>query len=86
LGKPVVTLDVGCTRKFIRHGQTGLLYKPYDLEGAARGIEQLVREKSFRKDLGRRAKEFSRRILLTWPERLNQEVAIYRRFIRSSSV
>lgn len=86
LGKPVVTLDVGCTRKFIRHGQTGLLYKPYDLEGAARGIERLMREKSFRKDLGRRAKEFSRRILLTWPERLNQEVAIYRRFISSSSV
>lgn len=86
LGKPVVVLDAGCTRKFIRHGQTGLLYRPYDLEGAARGIERLVREKSFRKDLGRRAKEFSRRILLTWPERLNQEVAIYRRFIRSSSV
>lgn len=84
LGKPVVTLDVGCTRKFIRHGQTGLLYKPYDLEGAARGIERLMREKSFRKDLGRRAKEFYRRVLLTWPERLNQEVAIYRRFIGSS--
>ena len=86
LGKPVVTLDVGCTRKFIRHGKTGLLYQPDDLEGAARGIERLMREKSFRKDLGRRAKEFSRRILLTWPERLNQEVAIYRRFISSSSV
>jgi len=84
LGKPVVTLDVGCTRKFIRHGQTGLLYKPYDLEGAARGIERLMREKSFRKDLGRRAEDFSRKVLRPWPERVNQEAAIYRRFIGSS--
>lgn len=86
LGKPVVTLDTGCTRKLIRHGKTGLLYQPHDLRAVAQGIERLMRDESFRKDLGRRAEDFSRKVLRPWPERVNQEAAIYRRFISSSSV
>jgi glycosyltransferase involved in cell wall biosynthesis len=80
LGKPVLTLDTGCTAKLIRHEETGLLYQPSDLEGAARGIERIVRERSFRRTLGKRAKSMSRKRLKPWPERVSEEAAIYKRF------
>lgn len=80
LGKPVLTLDTGCTAKLIRHEETGLLYQPGDLEGAARGIEKIIRERSFRRTLRKRAKAMSRRRLKPWPERVGEEASIYRRF------
>ena len=85
LGKPVVMLDTGCTRKLIHHGQTGLLYQPHDLEAVAGGIERLVRDQSFRKELGSRARKFARKMLKPWPERIKAEVKIYRRFNPISS-
>lgn len=81
LGKPVVTLDTGCTRQLIHHGETGFLYAPHDLEGAARGIERIIRDRALGRALGRRAREFARKTLKPWPERVKQEADIYRKLI-----
>jgi glycosyltransferase involved in cell wall biosynthesis len=81
LGKPVLTLDTGCTSKLIRHEETGLLYQPDDLEGVAGGIERVINDRDFRKTLGKRAKAFSRNKLKSWAERVGGEAAIYHRFI-----
>jgi len=81
LGKPVVTLDVGCTRELVRHEETGLLYKDKDLEGAAKGIERVLRDSEFRKTLAMNARTLARSALKPWPARIADEAAIYRRFI-----
>jgi glycosyltransferase involved in cell wall biosynthesis len=80
IGKPVVTLDTGCTSKLIRHEETGLLYQPDDLEGIAGGIERIVNDRDFRRALGERGKSFALRMLKPWPERVSKEASIYRRF------
>lgn len=81
MGKPVVALDTGCTGKLIRHEETGLLYSPSDLAGAASGVERLLLDEVFRKTLAERAKAKARVKLKTWPERMSQEAAVYRRFL-----
>lgn len=83
LGKPVLTLDTGCTRTLIHHGETGFLYPPDDLQALAQGIKQLIYNKALRKSLGEKAGKFSRKILKPWPERVADEAEIYRRFLRS---
>jgi len=85
LGKAVVVLNSGCTAKLIFHEQTGLIYPPDDLEGAAGGVERLIRDKGFRRALGSRARKFARKMLKPWPERIKAEVKIYRRFNPISS-
>jgi glycosyltransferase involved in cell wall biosynthesis len=83
LGKPVLTLDTGCTSKLIRHEETGLLYQPDDLEGVAGGIERVINDRDLRNTLGKRAKAFSRNELKSWSERVSKEASIYRRFASS---
>lgn len=81
LGKPVVTLNTGCTDQLVRHEETGLLFEPDDLEGAAQVITKLIDDGNFRRTLGKRAKALSRTRLKPWPERIEEEARIYRKFI-----
>lgn len=80
-GKPVITIDAGCTGKIIRHGKTGLMYPADDIESLASGVEKLAKDESLRRNLGQKSMEFALKTFKPWPERIRDEAAIYRRFI-----
>jgi glycosyltransferase involved in cell wall biosynthesis len=57
LGKPVVATDVDGNREIIEDGKTGILVPARNPEKMAEAVIRLLREKSFAKKLGERARE-----------------------------
>lgn len=57
LARPAVGFDVPGVKEIIRHGQTGLLVEPFDLDRLANEIVVLCRDEEYSRSLGRRAKE-----------------------------
>jgi glycosyltransferase involved in cell wall biosynthesis len=57
-GLPVVASNVGGVPDMVRHGQTGFLLEPDDLEGFAATLAGLVKNSGFRREMGRRARAF----------------------------
>ncbi len=80
MGKPVVAFDTGCSAMFLRHENTSLLFPSHDIQGAARGIETLMKDDEFRNRLGSNARLFSKEFFKPWPERVKEEASIYKRF------
>ena len=54
-GVPVVAEAVGQNKEYIRHGETGLLVEPGDVEAFADAIVQLLEDAPLREKLGRAA-------------------------------
>jgi glycosyltransferase involved in cell wall biosynthesis len=50
--KPVIALDNGGSQEVIRHGETGLLSAPYDIEQLAANIQALIVNKDLRTHMG----------------------------------
>ncbi|MEP0823331.1 MAG: glycosyltransferase family 4 protein [Ignavibacterium sp.] len=55
LGKPVVASATAATMEFVRHGDNGMLYPVGDAAGLAACVQQLVRNRALRVQLGRQA-------------------------------
>jgi glycosyltransferase involved in cell wall biosynthesis len=54
-GVPVVAEAVGQNREYVRHGETGLLVAPGDVDAFAGGVVRLLEDKSLRERLGQAA-------------------------------
>jgi glycosyltransferase involved in cell wall biosynthesis len=57
-GLPVVASKVGGVPEIVRHGQTGFLFEPDNLEGFASALAQLAMNPQLRDEMGRRARTF----------------------------
>ena len=60
-GTPAVGYDVPGLRDSIRHGETGILVPPGDVEALAEAVTTLLADDGFREKLSRNALEWSRR-------------------------
>jgi len=60
-GTPAVGYDVPGLRDSIRHGETGVLVPPGDVEALAEAVTTLLVDDGFREKLSRNALEWSRR-------------------------
>ncbi len=56
-GKPVIASKVGGLQEIVRHGETGLLVEPGDVDGWEKAIKRLLNNKSERQEMGKRARE-----------------------------
>jgi glycosyltransferase involved in cell wall biosynthesis len=59
-GTPAVGYDVPGLRDSIRHGETGMLVKPGDLEALAEALVSLLTNNSLREKFSRNALEWSK--------------------------
>ena len=57
-GLPVVATKVGGVPGIVRHGQTGFLLEPDDLDGLVAALVELVKNSQLRADIGRRARAY----------------------------
>ncbi|PYK00706.1 MAG: hypothetical protein DME23_06405 [Verrucomicrobia bacterium] len=57
-GLPVVATKVGGVPGIVRHGQTGFLLEPDDLDGLTAALARLVRNPRLRTEMGRRARAY----------------------------
>ncbi len=55
-GKAVVTSNVGGAKGVITHGETGILYDPYEQGALRRALEMVLRDKTFRDTLAANAR------------------------------
>jgi glycosyltransferase involved in cell wall biosynthesis len=55
VGLPVITTAVAGIPELVEHNQTGLLYRPHDVDGVASGMIELLRNAEKRRQLGRAA-------------------------------
>lgn len=79
-GKPVVASNVGGIPIQIKDGENGFLFEPYDLEGFANKIIEILKNEDLAQEVGLRAKESVRenflitRLLKNYLELLNEIV------------
>ena len=57
-GLPVVATRVGGVPGIVRHGETGFLLDPDDLDGLTAALVELVRNSQLRTGMGRRARTY----------------------------
>lgn len=57
LGKPVLASSVGGILELVEHEQTGLLFKPDDIEDFCHQAERLIEQENLRHEIGSRARE-----------------------------
>lgn len=75
-GKPVVATDVGGISEILRHGRTGFLVKPKDVDGMARYLSILLMEnEGLAFDMGERA--FIESGSVTWQRSAEQVKSLY---------
>jgi len=55
MGKSVIGSDIGGLRELIKDGETGLLFQPENVASLVSKCLQLIKNESFRQDLGKRA-------------------------------
>ncbi|MBP7125799.1 glycosyltransferase family 4 protein [Myxococcota bacterium] len=84
-GVPVFTLDVGGTSHVVRHGESGVLLDPRDLDREGPGIlSRWIRDAAWRRTLAEGAARTGR-TLRTWEERMRQEVGEVEALVRMRS-
>ena len=80
-GVPVVATRVGGIPDMIRHGETGLLYEPGDLDALTSCLRSLLRDAGLCERLGREARHWAQAVYA--PERVAEAtVDVYRRLLR----
>jgi glycosyltransferase involved in cell wall biosynthesis len=57
-GLPVAASRVGGVPEIVRHGKTGFLFQPDDLEGFASALAELMKTPGLRAEMGQRARTF----------------------------
>jgi glycosyltransferase involved in cell wall biosynthesis len=57
-GLPVVASNVGGVPGIVRHGETGFLFAPDNIEGFTTALAELVKNAGLRTEMGRRARAF----------------------------
>jgi glycosyltransferase involved in cell wall biosynthesis len=57
-GLPVVATNAGGVSGIVRHGQTGFLLEPDDLEGLAAALAELIKNSELRTTMGQRARAY----------------------------
>jgi len=57
-GVPVVSTNVGGVPDIVRHGETGFLYEPENLDGLVASLSDLVKNRMLRTEMGKRARGF----------------------------
>ena len=57
-GLPVVSTNVGGVPDIVRHGETGFLSEPEDLDGFVGSLSELVKNRELRNEMGKRARTF----------------------------
>lgn len=60
-GLPVVSTNVGGVPDLVRHGETGFLCEPENLDGLVASLSELVRNRVLRNEMGKRARTFVER-------------------------
>ena len=73
-GVPVVAFDVPGTRKIIKDGENGFVVRPFDVEGFAERVIELVKNRELRERMGGPGREAARS-LPPWPSRIQFEVS-----------
>ncbi len=74
-GLPVLALDNGHTSQVVRHMENGLLIPPQHPEQIAEALLTLLQNDQLREALGRQAALHADRLLQTWEERIDREIA-----------
>lgn len=80
-GLPVVAFDVAGTSETIRDGINGLLVEDGDLDGLAAAIEKLITDRDLTAKLGEGALETARTDLMSWDERISNEIELFERLV-----
>ena len=57
-GLPVVSTNVGGVPEIVRHGETGLLFEPENVDGLVASLSDLVKNRTLRTEMGKRARGF----------------------------
>lgn len=73
LGKCIVTLNVGDTKKLIKNNENGLLLEYEDLEELGNYFLKIANDKQVREILGSSACKYAKSNFLSWKERMNIE-------------
>lgn len=73
LGKGIVTLDVGDTRKLITDHQTGILLSYKTLHSLGDVLAELAGDPKLREELGAAAAQYAQTNFQTWQARMNTE-------------
>ena len=73
-GVPPVVFDVLGTRKLIEDGKTGLLVRPWNVEEFVNKLNELIENKEKRVELGLKARDFVRKNIPTWEDRVDMEI------------
>jgi len=76
LGIPVVTFDIGETRKAVLDNVTGYLIPPFDVELFVERLIYLVENKKMREEMGENAKKFVRENHISWKELIEKEAKV----------
>jgi glycosyltransferase involved in cell wall biosynthesis len=80
--KPVVATDVGEAPHMIRHGETGLLIEPKDVEGMAAALRALANDRARREQMGSAGKILVQRCFTT-STMVNQYESLYRSLLET---
>ena len=73
-GVPPVVFDVLGTRRLIEDGKTGLLVRPWNVKEFVNKLNELIENKEKRVELGLKARDFVRKNIPTWEDRVDMEI------------
>jgi len=73
-GVPPVVFDVLGTRKLVKDGKTGLLVKPWNVKEFVNKLKELIENREKRIELGHKARDFVRKNIPTWEDRVDMEI------------
>jgi glycosyltransferase involved in cell wall biosynthesis len=90
IGKCIVVLNTGKTGDVIKDGVNGLLVEPTleeenTVQGISQAISRIYNDVKLRKRLALGAKTYGERMLWTWEERLERELASLKKLARKAS-
>jgi len=74
-GVPPVVFDVLGTRRLIEDGKTGLLVRPWNVKEFVNKLNELIENKEKRVELGLKARDFVRKNIPTWEDRVDMEMS-----------
>lgn len=83
-GVPVVATAVGGTPEIVRHGETGLLYVPGDLDALTGALKGLVEDPLRREAMGRAAKAYAE-VTFDVQRMVRETESVYRRVLGLTS-
>jgi len=82
-GKCVVALDVGDTKNLIKNNENGILVNKDELNRLPFILKEILEDESLRDEIGKSAKLFAEKKLLSWEERGEVEVRLINKLLHS---